>query len=64
LAHGSGTNALFGADPKILWEDTKKWVDQIRKATPNTQQFLDDLQIDAAQLNVWYRYHFSSFFCC
>jgi len=47
------TTMAKNADPKVLWEDTKKWVDQIRKAM-NMQQFLHDAQIDENQLNCWY----------
>ena len=42
------------ADPIVLWEDTKKWVDQIRKATPDKQKFLQYLQIDEQSLEAWY----------
>ena len=38
----------------VLWEDTKKWVDQIRKATPDKQKFLQYLQIDEQSLEAWH----------
>ena len=41
----------------VLWEDTKKWVDQIRKATPDKQKFLQYLQIDEQSLEAWYTGH-------
>jgi len=40
----------------VLWEDTKKWVDQIKKASTSKQQFLQDLLIDEHILESWYRY--------
>ena len=43
------------ADPRVLWEDTKKWVDQIRKASTSTKQFFADLQIEESVLSDWYR---------
>ena len=42
-------------DPKVLWEDTKKWVDQIKKKSASSKQFLADLQIEESVLNDWYR---------
>ena len=52
--HVQGQRASSGADPTVLWEDTKKWVDQIRKATPDKQKFLQYLQIDEQSLEAWY----------
>ena len=46
--------ASAGASPTVLWEDTKKRVDQIRKATPDKQKFLNHLQIDEPSLEAWY----------
>ena len=46
--------ASAGASPTALWENTKKWVDQIRKATPDKQKFLNHLQIDESSLEAWY----------
>ena len=55
--HVQGQRASSGADPTVLWEDTKKWVDQIRKATPDKQKFLQYLQIDEQSLEAWYTGH-------
>ena len=48
---GGGTRA----DPRVLWEDTKRWVDQIRKASTSTKQLFADLQIEESVLTDWYR---------
>ena len=53
-AHGGPAVKITCADPQVLWEDTKKWVDQIHKFMPDIQQFLRDSQIDETQLNLWY----------
>jgi len=42
------------ANPTVLWEDTKKWVDQIRKASRSQAEFLGILQIDQETLQQWY----------
>ena len=59
--HGCGgqlaSTSGAGAHPMVLWEDTKKWVDQIRKATPDKQKFLQYLQIDEQSLEAWYTGH-------
>ena len=42
------------ADPIVLWEDTKKGVDSIRKASPDKQKLLQHLNIDEQSLEAWY----------
>ena len=39
----------------MLWEDTKKWVDAIRKASPDKQKLLQHLNIDEQSLEAWYK---------
>ena len=53
-ANGGPAVQISRKDPKVLWEDTKKWVDDIRKFGTNMQQFLHDAQIDENQLKRWY----------
>ena len=43
------------AGPLMLWEDTKKWVDQIKKISKTKQQILQVLAIDEHTLDEWYR---------
>jgi hypothetical protein len=53
-ARPAGSAQQSGADPQVLWEDTKKWVDQVRKACSSQQQLLIDLQIEENVLKDWY----------
>lgn len=39
---------------RVLWDDTKKWVNQIRKEVATAERLLRVLQVDKAQLTLWY----------
>mmetsp|Transcript_82179 Transcript_82179/g.133352 ORF Transcript_82179/g.133352 Transcript_82179/m.133352 type:complete len:217 (-) Transcript_82179:169-819(-) len=51
-AHAAAATATSGPVSRMLWEDTKKWVDQICAASPGT--YLQDLQMDKLTLDTWY----------
>ena len=53
MQHAHRPSALC-ADPIVLWEDTKKGVDSIRKASPDKQKLLQHLNIDEQSLEAWY----------
>ena len=51
---GGGMYKVYALSQSDLWEETKTWVDAMRRVSPDT--FLHDLSMDLLTFDIWHRY--------